>query len=159
MINEPKVKKDKYGFVDVKLGPSKGSYRETDNNFEIYSVRTPIAYRGSGHAKRLMDHIIQEVDKSEKPAKLIASPLDSKTSTQKLVDFYGKYGFSPTGEKANPAGDPWMVRPAKKQGGRISEKDNVVKKALYLSNNYVKNNTNGSNGLKRLLAQIAKGGR
>ena len=143
----PKIKKDEYGFVDVKIGPSTGSFRERPDKFEIYSLKTPVANRGQGHARRVMDFIIEEADKTQKPAVLIASPLDRRTSTEKLVNFYGQYGFVPTGERANLMGDPIMIRQP------------VVSNNLTGTSNIPENpSRRGTSGLEDLDQKYAEGG-
>jgi hypothetical protein len=57
-----------------------------------------------------MNQIVQRADESGIPIKLDASPLDKKTSLNKLVNFYKKFGFEPTGETVNIIGEPVMMR-------------------------------------------------
>jgi len=110
----PKESEDKYGFRTVKIGSTTGVYREREPYFDLISIRTPQAKRGQGGAHKVLQHMIAKADEANKPARLIASPLDRKTGTAGLVNFYQKYGFQPTGEKANPMGDPLMERPPQK---------------------------------------------
>lgn len=104
---------------NIKVGKSTGVYREQPDHFEISSIRTPVAHRGQGGAHAVIKDILKMADDAEKPTRLIASPLDKKTSSDKLINFYRKYGFELTGEKANSFGDPWMERLAvhKTRGG------------------------------------------
>lgn len=100
-------------YQDIKIDHSTGSYQEHPDHIEIASVRTPQKHRGQGGAHKVMKHITSYADKVKKPIKLVASPLDKKTRTDKLVSFYKKHGFELTGEKANAVGDPWMKRDPK----------------------------------------------
>ena len=108
---------------NIKVGKSTGIIQNAPNHIEIASIRTPTAHRGQGGAHAVMKHIVDYANSVNKPARLVASPLDKKTRTDKLVSFYQKYGFEPTGEKANQVGDPWMERPAsnihKSNGGDV----------------------------------------
>jgi predicted GNAT family acetyltransferase len=99
-------------YQDIKIDHSVGSYQEHPDHIEIASIRTPQKHRGRGSAHKVMKHITDYADKVKKPIKLVASPLDKKTKTDKLVLFYKKHGFHLTGEKANILGDPWMKREA-----------------------------------------------
>lgn len=100
-------------YKNVKIDHSTGSYIEHPDHIEISSVRTPTKHRGQGSAHKVMKHITDYADKVKKPVRLIASGLDKKTRTDKLVGFYKKHGFDTTGEKANMYGDPWMKREPK----------------------------------------------
>jgi predicted GNAT family acetyltransferase len=97
-------------YKDVKIGHSTGSYKEHDDHIEIASVRTPQKHRGQGGASEVMKHINKLADEKKKKVRLLASPLDKKTRTDKLVGFYRKHGYETTGKKGNAAGDPWMER-------------------------------------------------
>lgn len=130
----PKIfaKAGEYGPIqNVKIGKSTGIFRETPEHFEISSIRTPVAHRGQGGAHAVMQDILQMADEVGKPARLIASPLDKKTNQNKLIEFYKKYGFDLTGEKANSFGDPWMERPMqikeRAHGGSVDDALRVVR--------------------------------
>jgi len=112
---------------NIKIGKSTGVIKDNPDHIDIASIRTPSAHRGQGGAHAVMKHIVDYADSINKPARLVASPLDKKTRTDKLVSFYQKYGFEPTGEKANQVGDPWMERPAqvikKADGGSVDQQN------------------------------------
>lgn len=102
------------GIVDEKIGNSTVSYQLGDDGIlKIFSLRTPQSKRGQGSATEAMNQIVQRADESGIPIKLDASPLDKKTSLNKLVKFYQKFGFETTGEKVNMLGDPVMIRTPK----------------------------------------------
>ena len=99
------------GIVDEKIGNSTVSYKLGDDGvLKIFSLRTPQSKRGQGSATEAMNQIVRRADEYGIPIKLDASPLDKKTSLNKLVDFYKKFGFEPTGEKVNILGEPVMMR-------------------------------------------------
>lgn len=97
---------------DEKIGHSTISYTEHDDHFQIHSLRTPTKYRHQGEGKKCLQHILDKADLAKKPTRLIASPLDKKTHSNKLKAFYYKHGFRDTGEKVNFVGDTWWERPA-----------------------------------------------
>lgn len=99
------------GYIDEKIGNSTISYKINDDGFlEIASIRTPQSKRGQGSASNLMEELTKKADEVGIPMILGASPLDKKTQLNRLVEFYKKYGFEPTGKKINLAGEPEMVR-------------------------------------------------
>ena len=99
------------GIVDEKIGNSTMSYQLGDDGvLKIFSLRTPQSKRGQGSATQAMNQIVQRADEYGIPIKLDASPLDKKTRLDKLVNFYKKFGFEPTGEKVNALGEPVMMR-------------------------------------------------
>jgi GNAT superfamily N-acetyltransferase len=103
------------GYIDEKIGNSTISYRMNDDGFlEIASIRTPQSKRGQGSASNLMAELTKKADEVGIPMILGASPLDKKTQLNRLVEFYKKYGFEPTGKKINLVGEPEMVRYPKK---------------------------------------------
>lgn len=103
------------GIVDEKIGNSTISYQLGDDGvLKIFSLRTPQTKRGQGSAKAAMQQIIDRADRYEVPITLDASPLDKKTNLNKLVGFYRRFGFEPTGEKVNLLGEPVMFRNPKK---------------------------------------------
>lgn len=110
--NDPRISEGEFKPVrrEVKINHSTGSYTEYEDHIEIESIRTPVKYRMHGDAHKVIKEITDFADEREKPAKLIAGPLDKKTRTDKLVQFYQKHGFELTGKIANMAGDPWMER-------------------------------------------------
>lgn len=95
---------------EQKVGKARLQYRIHDGLLHLASLRVPRAYRGSGEAKRAMEAICELADAFCLKMELAASPLDTKTSTDGLVSLYSRYGFKPTGYKANPMGDPLMER-------------------------------------------------
>jgi len=102
------------GIVYEKIGNSTVSYQLGDDGIlKIFSLRTPQSKRGQGSATEAMNQIVQKADKYGIPIKLDASPLDKKTRLDKLVNFYQKFGFEPTGEKVNVLGEPVMMRKPK----------------------------------------------
>lgn len=107
--------------VNEKIGNSTVSYQIGDNGVaEIFSVKTPQNKRGQGSAKAAMSDLLSRFDAmGVRDVRLIASPLDNKTSGRKLVDFYKGMGFDLTGERANMAGDPWMSRAGKAKKGKM----------------------------------------
>ena len=100
-------------YKTVKHGNTTLGYKEHDDHVELYSVRTPVKHRGKGSAHAAMSEFTKMLDEKGKRSKLVASPLDKKTKTGKLVSLYRKHGYELTGEKANAAGDPWMERKPK----------------------------------------------
>jgi GNAT superfamily N-acetyltransferase len=99
---------DSYG--KLKNGNTVILYQNHGDYIELYSVRTPSKYRGQGSAHAAMHQFTDMLDSQGKVSRLIASPLDKKTRTDKLVAFYQKHGYALTGERGNSAGDPWMER-------------------------------------------------
>ena len=77
---------------------------------EIFSIRTPTKYRNQGSAKEALTKFLQFIDKEKLNVKLLASALDKKTNTDKLIAFYEKYGFIRTPERGNMLGHPYMIR-------------------------------------------------
>lgn len=81
----------------------------TGDVVKLHSLRVPQKARKSGEGRKAMEAFIAEF--GDRPIELLASPLDSKTSLAKLVQFYKSLGFEVSG-RGNPAGDPMMTRPA-----------------------------------------------
>jgi GNAT superfamily N-acetyltransferase len=104
-------------FQDIKLGHATASYAIKNGVMEIYSVRVPQRYRRQGQAKAIMQHLIKIAEQKIIPIKLLASPLDKRTNTNKLVRFYQQFGFKLTGKTGNLMGDPWMERPTPTEPG------------------------------------------
>lgn len=102
---------EEYG--TIKHGKTTIGYQEHDDHVELYSIRTPTKHRGKGEAHAAMSKFTEKMDSENKVSKLVASPLDKKTKTDKLVSFYKKHGYELTGKKGNAAGDPWMERKPK----------------------------------------------
>jgi len=98
---------------DIKLGHASASYRIHNGVLEIYSVRVPQKYRRGGEATAIMHKLIGIADAQHLPCKLLASPLDQRTKTDKLVRFYEKFDFHWHGEYGNLAHDPIMERTAR----------------------------------------------
>lgn len=99
------------GIVDEKIGNSTISYQLGDDGIlKIFSLRTPQSKRGQGSATEAMQQIINKADEYGIPITLDASPLDKKTRLNKLIGFYQKFGFEPTGQKVNVLGEPVMMR-------------------------------------------------
>lgn len=95
----------------VKIGDTSIQYRSAPNGIvELFSMRTPSAKRGKGSANSAMTEFLNEVDAKGLDVKLSASPLDRATKLDKLVKFYQKHGFVPTGQSVNVLGDPEMLR-------------------------------------------------
>lgn len=115
--------------VNEKIGNSTVSYQVGDNGVaEIFSVKTPQNKRGQGSAKAAMSDLLSRFDAmGVNDVRLIASPLDKKTSGKKLVDFYKGLGFNLTGERANMAGDPWMSRTASSLPAPRNEAEAIAK--------------------------------
>jgi ribosomal protein S18 acetylase RimI-like enzyme len=113
--------------TNQKIGETSLQYRIGDDGVaEILSVRTPNAKRGQGSARKAVQELLNSLDEAGvRETRLIASPLDKKTSARGLASFYESLGFSPTGERANLLGDPWMARrfsssdPATERGAQI----------------------------------------
>lgn len=104
--------KEEYG--SLKHGNTTIGYQNKDDHVELYSIRTPAKHRGKGSAHEAMKKFTEKLDSEGKKSRLVASPLDKKTKTGKLVSFYRKHGYELTGETGNAAGDPWMERKPKK---------------------------------------------
>jgi ribosomal protein S18 acetylase RimI-like enzyme len=114
-------------FATHKHGDTTIGYKIGDDGVaEVHSVKTPQAKRGQGSARAAMNDFLSALDEAGvKHTRLISAPLDSKTSSSKLVGFYKSLGFDTTGERANQAGDPWMARQVHAGGGKVDfVKDN-----------------------------------
>ena len=94
----------------LKIGDTNMIYSIDENNIaEIQSIRTPISKRGQGSARNALNELLSIFKSSGvNTVKLISSPLDKKTSDNKLFNFYKDMGFEDTGETANMAGDKVM---------------------------------------------------
>jgi hypothetical protein len=101
------------GFGTFKSGPTKIIWEDNkDGTIELISLRTPAAKRGQGSARTAMQEFLAEADARGLNVSLGASPLDERTKSNRLVDFYKSLGFEPTGRRINMAGDPAMLRKA-----------------------------------------------
>lgn len=96
--------------VILEMVPPEEDKRFPDGSIHIASIRTPRAKRGQGSAGAALQYLVDRADAQGITMTLGASPLDSKTRLDKLVEFYKKYGFEPTGKSINYAGEPEMVR-------------------------------------------------
>jgi hypothetical protein len=119
---------------DVKIGNSTGSYKDMGDHISLASIRTPQKYRGQGQASNVLRHINNVADELGKPVRLLASPLDKKTTTSGLVNFYKKHGYEITGETGNFVGDPWMERSPKNLAEQATEKEATNKNQQDLLN-------------------------
>lgn len=86
------------------------SYSLYDDRIHLLSMKTPATKRRKGSARQAMALFLKEADRLGMAVTLEASPLDKKTSLQKLVEFYQSFGFKLTGKRVNFAGDPEMKR-------------------------------------------------
>lgn len=100
---------------DYKIGNSTISLDARPDIINISSIRTPALKRGQGSARNALSQLIEQADAEGIPLSLGASPLDKKTSLQKLFDFYQSMGFEPTGSTVNYLGHPEMIRYPKKR--------------------------------------------
>lgn len=100
---------------DYKIGNSTIVLDARPDKIGISSIRTPVSKRGQGSAKNALSQLVEQADAEGIPLSLSASPLDKKTSLQKLFDFYQSMGFEPTGSKVNVLGHPEMIRYPKEQ--------------------------------------------
>jgi ribosomal protein S18 acetylase RimI-like enzyme len=82
---------------------------EPDGTVYLYSLRVPSRTRGQGLARKAMRQFLAAVDRRGLTVKLVASPLDKRTSLRRLVAFYQGLGFV-VGKPANLLGHPWMYR-------------------------------------------------
>jgi GNAT superfamily N-acetyltransferase len=100
------------GSREVKFGDTRITYgiAYDQKSAEIISVRTPVAKRGSGSARKALQAFVDEADRAGMVLRLGASPLDKKTHLGKLVRFYQSLGFVLTGKTINAAGEPELVR-------------------------------------------------
>lgn len=109
---------------DAMFGQSKLQYAVMrTGTVELFSVRTPAAKRERGEARRALSAFLAEADAAGLQVKLVASPLDKRTSPQRLVAFYESLGFSRIGRSANAAGDPVMSRTPVNVGGGGADAD------------------------------------
>ena len=94
----------------LKIGDTNIIFSIDENGIaEIQSIRTPISKRGQGSARNALNELLSIFESSGvNTVKLISSPLDKKTSDNKLFNFYKDMGFEDTGETANMAGDKVM---------------------------------------------------
>ena len=99
-------------FNTKKIGKATVIYGEKDGKIHLISLRVPSTARGQGEATDAMKEVIAEADAKGLPMELVASPLDSKTKRERLMNFYRRFGFE-VQEAANPAGDRYMRRPAR----------------------------------------------
>lgn len=107
------------GFQTTKLGSATIEWDISDTDawgFELgrhinlFSLRVPRAARGKGEAKAIMTQFCAMADEKRLPILLLASGLDARTRTNRLVDFYVQFGFDLAGRAGNAVGDPWMIR-------------------------------------------------
>ena len=94
----------------LKIGDTNMIYSIDENNIaDIQSIKTPISKRGQGSARNALNELLSIFESSGvNTVKLVSSPLDKKTSDNKLFNFYKDMGFEDTGETANMAGDKVM---------------------------------------------------
>jgi len=99
---------------EMKLGDSTITYRYTDEEFrpqgsfvEIQKLHTPADKRGSGSARKLMEHFLNLTDRAGLEVMLEAEPMDAQTKGAKLVKFYKSFGF-----KSKGRGTTAMIRKA-----------------------------------------------
>ena len=94
----------------LKIGDTNIIFSIDENGIaEIQSIRTPTSKRGQGSARNALNELLSIFESSGvNTVKLISSPLDKKTSDNKLFNFYKDMGFEDTGETANMAGDKVM---------------------------------------------------
>lgn len=106
------IRSYKHGKATIQYGVP---HHESGNkHIELHSIRVPKEHRNQGHSSSALEHFTKHADKHGKDIKLIASPLDKRgPNTDVLVKHYKKHGFELTGERANSAGDPFMVRKAR----------------------------------------------
>jgi GNAT superfamily N-acetyltransferase len=100
---------------DYKVGSSTVSLDARPDMVKLSSLRTPQAKRGQGSAKEAMRQLVEQADAEGVKLMLDASPLDKKTSLNRLVEFYKTFGFEPTGNRINALGDPEMLRLPRKR--------------------------------------------
>ena len=118
----------KQGLHTVKIGNATIMYHvfppghnaHPEGLVEIASLRVPQKLRGSGQAEAAMRAFTAALDKAGMASSLGASPLDQRTKLQRLVNFYGRHGYQPTGQRVNPLGHPVMARPAKPSQGETT---------------------------------------
>lgn len=82
----------------------------TSDCIKVHSIRTPVAHRHRGEARTALTALLKLADDLGKAVVLDASPLDDKTSTRRLIEFYESFGFTPTGKRINAVGDIEMKR-------------------------------------------------
>lgn len=111
-------------------GMAKVVYQNSHGVIDIASVRVPQKYRRKGAARKALGEFLAATDAAGLTVKLIASSLDKKTHTWKLVRFYESLGFKITGERANALGDPWMQRDPKKKMNESSDSHKPALKKL-----------------------------
>ena len=94
----------------LKIGDTNIIFSIDENGIaEIQSIRTPTSKRGQGSARNALNELLSIFESyGVNTVKLISSPLDKKTSDNKLFNFYKDMGFEDTGETANMAGDKVM---------------------------------------------------
>ena len=98
---------------EVKVGDSKIVFQVRWNiptDVHISSIRTAIAKRGAGAARKALSAFLRQTDSQNLSTSLEASPLDNKTNAKRLEGFYESLGFKSTGKTINPMGDKEMVR-------------------------------------------------
>lgn len=94
----------------ARVGDTTLVYAVRDDAIDLQSIRTPAAKRGVGSARQAVTDLLNAADIASLPVELVSSPLDHKTSSRRLTEFYESLGFKTTGETANAVGDPVMRR-------------------------------------------------
>ena len=84
----------------MKIENKKGyiKYTREDNEIIIDMVYIKPEYRGKGHARRLMNRMMNRILswKRSIPVTLLAYGQDKDTETRRVVEFYENFGFSKT---------------------------------------------------------------
>lgn len=122
-------------FKDFKHEDTTISYGKENGGLKIYSMRTPVAKRNKGSARRAMTEFLGQADANRLDVTLDSSPLDARTKDKRLFDFYKSLGFEPTGKTINAVGDPEMVRRAKRDSGILKQSKKVPEGSLVAQHN------------------------
>jgi GNAT superfamily N-acetyltransferase len=103
------------GIHEIKMGPAKLVYQVlNDGTVSLSSLRVPRKYQGQGYAKALLLEFTRWLDKEGLSSSLGASPLDKRTSPQRLEEMYAEFGYELTGRNINLMGDKEMSRSPQK---------------------------------------------
>jgi hypothetical protein len=96
-ISQVNIFPSSFGIHEVKIGKATIGYTiKDDGTVNLYSLRVPKKYRGSGEAKNALTEFTKWLDKNNLTCSLAASPLDKYTSRELLKKLYNQFGYEET---------------------------------------------------------------
>ena len=108
------------GIHEIKMGSAKLIYQVLyDKSVSLSSLRVPQKYRRQGYAKAILSEFTRWLDREGLHSVLGASPLDKKTSPERLEKMYSEFGYKPTGKYINPIRDKEMSRFPQKDNNEL----------------------------------------